>query len=239
MLALLLAAELAAAGAYPPLADTAEVRTGGYLGSMYGTPITRERFEWRGNSLLACVDYQAVGALLRVSLHRDESGRLERYAVTLDFLDQGPRRFEVRAVAGAVIWSSEEGGVWRERRLAVDPERPLIIFQSAVFSLYGQFAGFAVARGGDPVSVQGVYLEEGVIEEWTVERKGKELVVRSPGGVESRFPADGAVPPRTVSIPAQGVTARPDREEGVPPIPLCSPPGRVLGPGGVSAAAEP
>jgi hypothetical protein len=210
-----------------------EERTGRYHVTMEGHPISLELYAAAPDRVRLCADYAGAGALVRAELEMEAPGRPLRYAATYDLaypVDGGwqaeRRRYGLRVDGDTLRWEAEEGGLWRERAVAWDPERPLVVFQSALFALFGQFARIYGDRDG-PLEIQGVVMEEAALEEWTVEREGDALRVDSPQGISSLlYGTRGGVPER-VEIPGQEVEAWPEAVPGLVYPPLCSPPEAV------------
>jgi len=208
-------------------------REGRFHVTMEDYPISRELYAATATRVRLCTDYAGAGALVRAELELQGPGRPVRYAATYDlaYPDNGGWRAERRSyglwVDGDTLrWEAEEGGFWRERAVAWDRSRPLIVFQSALFALFGQFIqAYGDAEGA--LEVQGLVMEEAALEEWRVEREGEALLVDSPQGIRSRLVGTGTGVPEAVEISGQEVEARPDARPGVVYPPLCSPPESV------------
>jgi hypothetical protein len=210
-----------------------EERTGRYHVTMEGHPISLELYTADAHRVRLCADYAGAGALVRAELEAEGPGRPVRYAATYDLaypVDGGwqaeRRRYGLRVDGDTLRWEAEEGGLWRERAVAWDPERPLVVFQSALFALFAQFARIYGDRDG-PLEIQGLVMEEAALEEWTVEREGDAIRVDSPQGISSLLYGTRGGAPERVEIPGQEVEAWPEAVPGVVYPPLCSPPESV------------
>ena len=208
-------------------------RTGRFHVTMEGHPISRELYAAGPTRVRLCADYAGAGALVRAELEMESPGRPVRYAATYDLAFLGEagwqaerRRYGLRVDGDTLRWEAEEGGLWRERAVAWDPSRPLIVFQSALFALFGQFAAVYGDREG-PLAIQGLVMEEAALEEWTVEREGDALRVDSPQDISSYLFGTLAGVPARVEIPGQEVEAEPEPRRGLIYPPLCSPPAEV------------
>lgn len=195
----------AATFASPAEADTVVVE-GGYESVWEGATYSRERFRWMNGDLDVCADLALLSAQVAVRM-RDGTGREGLIYEAVFQMPDDVRRLSVRVTGDTLRWGTEDPRFWIERKIPFDPSRPLLLYQSGIFSGYAQFTPDEIPSDGES-AVQVLLVDGGVLDDWSVRRNAAGLAVTSPEDVTTILHADGTAPPSLIEIPEQDAEAR-------------------------------
>lgn len=171
-----------------------------------GEVYSREAYRWTDAGLEACVERPDIGTIA-VRLRRIPNGQLEHYRTTLRLWDQF-RRLSVDVEGDTIRWGSEDEEFWIERRIDFDASRPLLVFDSGVFSPLSQFVEAYRTDEEDPQEAQALFVGAGSVSTWTVQMEDGRLAVTSPENLTSLLTPRRRGPPSHVGIPEQQVDVR-------------------------------